>query len=135
MLSKRRTETYKKIVEILGEASSCNRARVGCLILKEGRIISTGYNGSLPGAPECDSEGHLMVDGHCIRTIHAEQNALMFLAKQGISSSGCVAFVTHLPCPSCTKLLIQAGIEDVYYINDYKISENPFLKDLRLWKI
>lgn len=135
MLSKKKINIYKRIVKILAESSTCDRAKVGCLILKDNRIVATGYNGSLPGTDKCDNVGHLIIEGHCIRTVHAEQNALMFLAKHGISSSGCVAFVTHLPCPICAKLFVQAGINKVYYIEDYKKENNPFLNYLEIKQI
>ncbi len=126
MLKQKYINVYAKIVRILGEQSSCDRARVGALLLKDTRIIATGYNGALPGTPHCDDTGHLMYEGHCIRTIHAEQNCILFCAKQGISTQGCDLFVTHSPCPICTKEAIQAGINTIYYLESYRIEENPF---------
>lgn len=126
---------YKEIVEILAKQSTCDRAHVGALLLKNGRIVATGYNGSLPKAPHCNDVGHFLVDDHCIRTVHAEQNVLCFCAKEGISTNGCELYVTHLPCPICTKLLVQAGITKVYYVNDYKVGENPFINFLDTEKI
>lgn len=126
MLKQKYVNVYAKIVRILAEQSSCDRARVGALLLKDTRIVATGYNGSLPGTPHCDETGHLMLDGHCVRTIHAEQNCILFCAKQGISTENCEMFVTHSPCPICTKEAIQAGISTIYYLEPYRIDENPF---------
>lgn len=111
----------------LSKRSTCDRAHVGCCIVKDNRIISTGYNGSLPGKEHCDDVGHLLLDGHCIRTIHAEMNAISFAVKQGISLEGSHIFVTHSPCIICTKLIISSGIKKIYYNVPYKIDENKFL--------
>lgn len=117
---------FMKIAHLFGENSTCDRAKVGCVIVKDGRIISTGFNGSLSKQPHCNEVGHLLVEGHCIRTIHAEQNALTFCAKKGTSVDGAEAYVTHYPCSHCLKLLIQSGIKKVYYSDAYRIDENPF---------
>lgn len=129
MLKKKYIKIYAEIVKMLAAQSTCTRAEVGALMLKDSRIVSTGYNGSTPGQPHCKDEGCLVIEGHCVRTVHAEQNALLFCAKEGISTKGCEMFVTHSPCPICTKLLVQAGIKKVYYVKAYRIDENPF-KDL-----
>jgi len=126
-LSDKKKKIYKKIVKLLAESSTCDRAKVGCLILKEGRIVATGYNGSLPGYEHCDKVGHLMHEGHCVRTVHAEQNALMFMSKHGISSKGCDMIVTHMPCIVCMKLIVQSGIKRVYHIEDYR--NNPIMNN------
>lgn len=117
---------YSEIATILANSSTCDRAKVGAVILKNGRIVSTGYNGSLPGEPHCDNAGHLMHEGHCIRTVHAEQNAICNAAKNGITLKDCEIFVTHSPCPTCTKLIIQSGIKKVYFLTPYKFEDNPF---------
>lgn len=126
---------YTKIIQLLAESSTCDRARVGALLLKHNRIVATGYNGSLPGESHCDDEGHLIVEGHCIRTIHAEANIICFCAKHGIKTNNCVLYVTHLPCQNCTKLLLQAGIKKIYYLNEYRIQDNPFMKNINIEKI
>ena len=117
---------YMQIAHAMASLSTCNRARVGCVLIKEGRIIASGYNGSISGEKHCDDIGHLMQEGHCIRTIHAEQNALMICAKYGISVLGATAFCTTSPCAICTKLLKQAGIREIVFDIPYRIDENPF---------
>jgi dCMP deaminase len=108
---------FMEITELVASRSTCDRAWVGCVIVNDSnRIVSTGYNGSVSGNPHCDDVGHTMRDGHCIATIHAEMNALLYCAKEGIP-------VTHFPCLNCTKSLIQAGIKKIYYKNDYRVDD------------
>lgn len=117
-------EYFMEITKLVATRSTCDRAFVGCLLVNDdNRIVSSGYNGSVSGNPHCDNVGHTMRDGHCIATIHAEINALLYCAKEGISVKGCTAYVTHFPCLNCTKALIQAGIKCIYYINDYRIDD------------
>jgi dCMP deaminase len=87
-------------------------------------IVATGYNGSLPGAPHCDDVGHLMHDGHCVRTVHAESNAIAQAALGGQSTDGCTIFVTTHPCPTCLKLIASAGIKHVIFMGDYHEDED-----------
>ncbi len=83
---------------------------MGAVLVQEHRIIATGYNGAISGDPHCDEAGHLMRDGHCIRTIHAEMNAIIQCAANGVSTHGATVYVNFFPCLNCTKALIQAGI-------------------------
>ena len=113
-----------EITEMVASRSTCDRAFVGCVIVNDDhRIVSTGYNGSGAGNPHCDDVGHTMRDGHCIATIHAEMNALLYCAKEGIPVKNCIVYVTHFPCLNCTKALIQAGIKKIYYKYEYNIDE------------
>ena len=109
-------EYFKKIVICTSERSPCKRLKVGCILVKENRIISQGYNGFISGHPHTS----VVVDNHEITTIHAEQNAIIDCAKRGINCENSVAYITHFPCIHCIKYLIQAGICKIYYINDYK---------------
>lgn len=113
-----------QITEIVASRSTCDRAFVGCVLVnKDHRIVSTGYNGSVAGNPHCDDVGHTMRDGHCIATIHAEMNALLYCAKEGIPTKDTICYVTHFPCLNCTKALIQAGIREVVYKNAYRVDD------------
>lgn len=123
---KNQHEFFILIASLFAEKSTCDRAKVGCVIIKNGRIISSGYNGSISGAEHCDDAGHLLVNDHCLRTIHAEQNALMHAARHGIAVDGCVIYTTHFPCHACLKLLIQAGIDKIYYLNDKLDEANKY---------
>jgi len=117
-------EYFMDITNIVATRSTCDRAMVGCVLVnKDNRIISTGYNGSISNNPHCDDIGHTMRDGHCIATIHAEMNALLYCAKEGISVKDSTCYVTHFPCLNCTKALLQAGIKKIYYANDYRIDD------------
>jgi dCMP deaminase len=112
-------EYFLDIAFSVAERSTCDRAHVGAVLVRDRRILATGYNGSPAGLPHCDEVGHLMVDGHCVRTLHAEQNAIIQSALHGVSSEGATAYVTHQPCLTCAKMLINAGIERVVYAGDY----------------
>ena len=109
-------EYFKQIVQVAATRSSCNRLHVGCILVKDNRIISQGYNGFLPGCPHKS----IVRDNHEQATIHAEQNAICDCAKRGVSTIDCTAYITHYPCIICTRLLLASGISKIYYINDYK---------------
>ena len=104
---------------VISQRSTCDRALVGSVLVKGDRMIATGYNGSVSGQAHCDDVGHLMVDGHCIRTIHSEMNTLIQCAKNGISTENTEIYVTYFPCFNCAKCLVQAGIKKINYFYDY----------------
>ena len=108
-------EYFTKIVEATRERSPCHRLQVGCLLVKDHRIVSQGYNGFLPG---CDHTS-VVRDGHEQATVHAEQNALMDCAKRGVSCNNSIAYITHYPCIICARLLLAAGIREIIYLRDY----------------
>ena len=83
--------------ELISKRSTCDRAFVGAVLVKDKRIIATGYNGGVSEADNCNEVGHYMEDGHCIRTVHAEMNALIQCAKEGISTKNTEIYVTHFP--------------------------------------
>ncbi len=116
-------ESFLKIAQVVGERSTCDRAHVGCVLVVEKRILTAGYNGSPMGQEHCDDIGHLLVDGHCVRTIHAETNAIIQAALHGVSTRGATCYVTHFPCINCVKVLINAGITRLVYANDYRVDE------------
>jgi dCMP deaminase len=100
--------------------STCDRKHVGAVIVRNKNILSTGYNGSIKGLPHCDEVGHEMVDGHCIRTTHAEANAIVQAAKNGVSIDNSEIFVTASPCYNCFKLIANSGIKVIYYRELYR---------------
>ena len=112
-------EYFKSIVILTASRSPCERLQVGCLLVKNNRIISQGYNGFLPGCPH----ESVIIDGHEQMTVHAEQNAISDCARRGVSCNGCTAYITHYPCINCMKILCSSGIESIKYINDYKNDE------------
>ena len=114
---------FMKIAYAVSERSTYDRAFVGCVLVLDKRILTTGFNGSPAGQAHCDETGHLMVDGHCVRTIHAETNAIIQAALHGVSTRGATCYVTHLPCMNCTKALINAGISRIVYSLAYRTDE------------
>lgn len=113
---------------LLALRSTCQRLMVGATVVRDKRIIAGGYNGSVTGSKHCVDEGCYVIDGHCVRTVHAEMNALLQCAKFGVPTEGAEIYVTHFPCLQCCKALIQAGIKTVYYASDYK--NHPYAVDL-----
>jgi dCMP deaminase len=116
-------EYFLEVAEVVSTRSTCNRLKVGCVIVKDNRIVSTGYNGSVHGLPHCHDVGCLTNEqGRCIRTIHAEENAILHARRDELI--GATAYVTHEPCENCTKRLVQAGIKRVVFLNPYKNKYN-----------
>lgn len=105
---------------VLSMRSTCRRLMVGAVIVRDGRVIAGGYNGSVSGEVHCIDEGCLMEKGHCIRTVHSEMNAIIQCAKFGVATEGADIYVTHYPCLRCSKAIIQAGIKNIYYLYDYR---------------
>lgn len=121
-------EYFMNIAELVGSRATCSRGRSGCVIVKDKRILVTGYVGSPVGQPHCDEVGHEMhkvinEDGteseHCVRTAHAEQNAIAQAAKIGISVDGATLYCHMTPCYACAKILINSGIKKVVVLKDY----------------
>ena len=123
-------EYFSKIVSVTAERSSCERLHVGCLLVKDNRIISQGYNGFLPGCPHTS----IVRNNHEQATVHAEQNAICDCARRGSNCSGATAYITHYPCIICTRLLLAAGIKEIKYLEDYKNDElvKVFVKQLNV---
>lgn len=113
-------EYFALMAHVASLRSTCPRARVGVVLVKDRRVVATGYNGSPAGLPHCLEVGCLMVDGHCQRAIHAEQNAIVQAALHGVSTAGTACYCTHYPCSTCAKLLINAGVSKVFYLNEYR---------------
>ncbi|KDA45436.1 ComE operon protein 2 [Ligilactobacillus animalis] len=104
---------------LLSLRSTCTRLSVGAILVRDQRMIAGGYNGSVSGDKHCIDDGCYMVDGHCLRTIHAEMNAVLQCAKFGIPTDGAELYVTDFPCLQCTKMLLQAGIKKIHYLRNY----------------
>lgn len=120
-------EYFLEVMHSLAKRATCDRGRTACVIVKDNQIIVSGYVGSPPGLPHCDEVGHLLKnltheDGttttHCMRTIHAEQNAICQAAKRGVSIEGATIYCKLAPCRTCAMLLISAGIKRV--VAEYK---------------
>jgi len=107
---------FMSIAILASVRSPCNRLKVGCVLEKNKRVISMGYNGFLPNA----NHNSIIVNNHEQATIHAEQNAISDAANRGISVNKSIAYITHYPCVNCFKILVASGIEVIKYLNDYK---------------
>lgn len=125
-------EYFMHVTKEIGKRGTCARGRTGCIIVKDKRILATGYAGSPSGLPHCDDIGHLMTDiydkegnksSHCIRTTHAEQNALAQAARFGISLDGATLYCKMEPCHTCAKMIINAGIKRVVAEKQYHKAE------------
>ena len=101
------------------EQGTCNRAKVGAVIVQDRRIVSCGYVGSPPGQPHCLDVGCDPEDG-CLRTIHAEMNAILWAARMGVPLDGAEMYATHSPCLTCAQGIVQAGIGKFVYVTDYR---------------
>lgn len=112
-------EYFMELAQVVAKRSTCNRRSVGAVLVRDKRILTTGYNGSPPGLPHCTEAGCLMVDNHCVRAIHAEQNAIIQAALHGIDLRGATCYVTSSPCVHCSKMLIAAGVKRVVYLDSY----------------
>ena len=111
---------FMNIAREVATRSTCDRKHVGAVIVREKTILSTGYNGSIKGLPHCDEVGCEMVDGHCVRTTHAEANAIVQAAKNGVGIDQSKIYVTASPCYDCFKLIANAGIKTIYYEEFYR---------------
>jgi dCMP deaminase len=109
-----------RIAHEVATRATCDRKHVGCVLVRDHTIISTGYNGSVAGTAHCDDEGHLVRDDHCVRTIHAEMNALVQAAKNGAVTDQCTAYITSFPCWLCCKMMLNAGIREIFYDDEYR---------------
>ena len=111
---------FMNIAHQAATRSTCERKHVGAVIVRDKTILSTGYNGSIRGMPHCDDVGHVMEDGHCVATVHAEANAIIQAAKNGVRIEGAEIYTTASPCWACFKLITNAGIRTIYYGEFYR---------------
>lgn len=113
-------EYFMNIAHEVATRATCDRKHVGAVIVRDKSILTTGYNGSIRGLGHCNEEGHLMEDGHCVRTIHAEANAVIHAARHGVCIEGASIYVTASPCFNCFKLLANAGITRIVFGEFYR---------------
>lgn len=125
-------EYFINIAQMVASRATCDRRKVGAIIVKNKTILSTGYNGAPRGLPHCDEHGHEIVQGHCVRTIHAEANALIQAARNGAAVEGASIFLTDSPCYDCFKMIVNAGIKEVIYGNFYMSRYEASKKVLKL---
>ncbi len=111
---------FMNIARVVSSRATCDRKYVGAVIVRDKTILSTGYNGSIRGMPHCTEGGHMMVEGHCVATIHAEMNAIIQAARNGVRIEGASIYITASPCWSCFKALANAGIQRICYGEFYR---------------
>ncbi|MGQ9541775.1 MAG: deoxycytidylate deaminase [Armatimonadota bacterium] len=120
-------EYFMRIAKEVATRATCPRRSVGAVIVLDRRILTTGYNGAPHGLAHCTEVGCKIVDGHCQRALHAEQNAILQAALNGVSTRGATMYVTCQPCNACAKMIINAGIMRVVFEGDYP---DPFAMEL-----
>lgn len=120
-------EYFMNIARVVSSRSTCDRKFVGAVIVRDKTILSTGYNGSIRGMPHCSEVGHMMEEGHCVATIHAESNAILHAAKNGVSIDNASIYVTASPCWNCFKQVANAGINRIVY--------GEFYRDTRIFDV
>ncbi len=120
-------EYFMNIAKQVATRSTCDRKHVGAVIVRDRIILSTGYNGSIRGMPHCDEMGHMMENGHCVATIHAETNAILQAARNGVRIEGGEVYITASPCWQCFKMMANAGVKKIFY--------GEFYRDERIFEI
>jgi dCMP deaminase len=125
-----RDELFMQVAELFAQRSSCERGHVGAVLVRDGRIISCGYNGAPPGMQHCSEVGCDVPEDEelgCQRTIHAEANAIVWAARMGVPTYDSIMYSTHSPCLTCARLIIAAGIFKVVFRNDYRLARLDIL--------
>jgi dCMP deaminase len=120
-------EYFMAIAREVATRSTCDRKHVGAVVVREKMILTTGYNGSIRGLPHCDDDGHMMEDGHCVRTVHAEANAIVQAARNGIRLDASDIYVSASPCFGCFKLIANSGMKKIVF--------GEFYRDQRIFKL
>lgn len=111
---------FMDVAKVVSTRATCDRKYVGAVIVKNRIILSTGYNGSVSKADHCHEAGHMMEDGHCVRTVHSEANAIVQAAKNGVSIDDATIYVTASPCWNCFKLIANSGIKKIVFGEFYR---------------
>jgi dCMP deaminase len=122
---------FMEIARVVASRATCDRKHVGAVIVRDRIILSTGYNGSIRGLPHCSEVGHMMEDGHCVATIHAEANAILQAARNGVAIDGATIYTTASPCWPCFKLIANAGLGRIVFGEFYR-DERIFTFALKL---
>lgn len=125
------SEYFMDLAKHISTRSTCTRLQVGCVFVRDNRILATGYNGSLPGRQHCTEVGCLVHNGSCIRTVHAESNAIAQAARHGVSLEDSWLYVTTLPCFNCYKNVLASGVSRVYYRSWYSKADISAYRDIQ----
>jgi dCMP deaminase len=128
-------EYFMNIARMVATRATCDRKHVGAVLVRDRTLLSTGYNGSIRGHQHCTEVGHMMEDGHCVRTVHAEANAIIQAAKNGVAIEGSDIYTTASPCWPCFKLIANAGVRRIVFgefYRDERIFEHARLLGIEL---
>jgi dCMP deaminase len=130
------------LADLVSSRSTCDRRHCGALVVKNNKIISSGYNGSAPGEPHCDDVGHFMVNNSCKRTAHAEVNAISQAKERFESLEGCILYTNTYPCIACFWAIMKSGIKEIYfkgeysgYVNDQDMEKVAKTFDIKIEKV
>ena len=126
---------YMRSADNASTMSTCDRRHVGCVIVKDWTVVGVGHNTAPIGTQTCDDVGHLMVDGSCKRTIHAEVNACIDALRTTGDLEGAIAYVTDEPCADCLKFIANLGISKVYYARPYHTRHYEFEHEVELVQV
>ena len=118
---------FMQIATVVASRATCDRKHVGAVLVRDRIILATGYNGSIRGMPHCDEVGHVLENGHCVATIHAETNAILQAARNGVRIEGAELYTTASPCWPCFKMIANTGIRRVVY--------GEFYRDERIFEV
>src|SRR5580692_4265832 len=118
---------FMDIAKMVATRATCDRKHVGAVLVRDRIILSTGYNGSIRGMPHCNEVGHLMENGHCVATIHAEANSILQAARNGVRTDGCDIYTTGSPCWPCFKLIANSGMKRIVF--------GEFYRDERIFEV
>ncbi len=113
-------EYFMNIAKQVATRATCDRKHVGAVLVRDKTILSTGYNGSIRGLPHCDDVGHMMENGHCVATVHAEANAIIQAARNGVRIDGATIYTTASPCWQCFKLIANSGCVKIVFGEFYR---------------
>ena len=120
-------EYFMQIAHVVATRATCDRRSVGAAIVRDRMILSTGYNGSIRGLPHCGEVGHMMEGDHCVATIHAEANAILQAARNGVRIEGADIYTTSSPCWNCFKMIANSGLRRICY--------DSFYRDVRIFRV
>lgn len=113
-------EYFMNLARVVASRATCDRKHVGAVLVRDRTVLSTGYNGSIRGLPHCDEVGHLMENGHCVATVHAEANAIAQAARNGVRIDGATMYTTASPCWPCFKLIANGGCVRIVFGEFYR---------------
>lgn len=123
-------EYFLRMAEVVAKRGTCLRLRVGSVLVKDGMVLSTGYNGAPRGLPHCTEVGCRVINGHCVRAIHSEENTIIQAAYHGVSTKGSTLYTLYFPCEYCAKTLINAGVVRIVYRDLYTNMDQPYIEKL-----